>query len=357
MDEELSGDGKVTVLITPKLNTVGNALAFVNPCDFFPKVDTGPEADQNFSNVTEIFYSLTPSADFDLTVWQKQLRSTAAHELKHIVAVASRIQANSPSLDEVWLEEGLAQVSSEIWERNFNDATWKGQADFLETVACELSLGPAAPCNPDGTKPYTLVISHLPFLWDYLSTVSATPLPGLGANTASSYGGGWSIARWTVDQYALNEANFVRALVNEPLLIGLANLSAHAGEPIPTILAYWNVAIGIAGPRPVVPADPRVTLPSFDLPDIFEVGQTALTCDGAPCGLFTDDGTPVYPVQPEPVTLAGFSKQVSAVPGTGASFFRVTASAAGSQFLRLLSGSGGPLSPSSALRVVILRVS
>jgi hypothetical protein len=62
-------------------------------------------------------------------------------------------------------------------------------------------------------------------------------------------------------------------------------------------------------------------------------------------------------VRPETVTLTGFSKQVSAVPGTGASFFRVTASAAGTQFLRLLSGSGGPLSPSSALRVVILRTS
>ncbi len=356
LDGDLSGIGKVTALITPVLNTIGGgAVAFVNPCDFFPTVDTGPDA--NFSNFTEIFYSLVPSSSLPVVVWQKQLRATAVHETKHIAAIASRIQANSAVLEEVWLEEGLAQIASETWMRHYNQASLKNNADFSQTVACELSLGPNAPCNLDNSRPYTLVISHLPFLWEYLQTESSGPLPGLGTTTASSYGAGWTIARWAVDAYALNEAEFVRGLIAEPQLVGLDNLSAHTGEAIPTLLAYWNIATAVAGPRVFAPADPRVEFPGFDLADIFLVGQTGLTCNGTPCGLFTESGLPVYPVQPGNVTLAGFANTVTGVPGTGASFFKLVAPAAGgTQVLQLLSGSSGPLAPSSGLRVVIVRL-
>ncbi len=355
LDGDLSGVGKVTAVFTPILNTLGGGVvAFVNPCDFFPTVSTGPDA--NFSNFTEIFYSLVPASNFPIEIWQKQLRATAVHETKHIVAIASRIQADSPSLDEVWLEEGLAQIASEIWMRDFNQAAWKGSADFFETVACEINLGASAPCNLDDTRPFALVISHLPFLWDYLLTQTGVPPAALGAGTASNYGGGWAIARWAIDRYAVNEATFVRALIAEPVQIGLDNLSTHTGEPIPALLAYWNLATAIYGPRSFTPQDPRVAFPSFDLANIFGVGQTELTCSGAPCGLFTESGLPVYPVQPASLTAGSFSSAVIGVPGTGASYFRLSAPAGGTQVLQLLSGNGGAIAPTSALRVAILRV-
>jgi hypothetical protein len=106
----------------------------------------------------------------------------------------------------------LAQVSSEIWMRSFNQATWKGHANFLQTVGCELHLGPTAPCNALDDKPLDLVISHLPFLFDYLQTESVSHAEGLGQDLAANYGAGWSIARWAIDQYATDEGAFVKSL-------------------------------------------------------------------------------------------------------------------------------------------------
>ncbi len=184
-DSQLSGLGKVTVTITPVLNTLeGGILAFVNLCDFFPFADGGP--DPVFSNETEMFYSLTPAADgFDIASWQKQLRSTAAHETKHIVSFASRAVSNSTVLEEVWLEEGLAQQSSEIWMRSYNQATWKGNADFRQTIGCELNLGLL--CNLANDRPYGLALTHLPFLFIYLQRESESNSEGLGADFPADY--------------------------------------------------------------------------------------------------------------------------------------------------------------------------
>jgi hypothetical protein len=355
-DANLSGVGKVTVTITPVLNGIGGGIvAFVNGCDFFPFASSGPGAD--FSNNTEMFYSLVPAADgFTVSSWEKELRSTAAHETKHIVSFTDRIMNNSPVFEEIWLEEGLAQESSEIWMRHFNQATWKGSATFLQTVACEIDLGASAPCDAQNDKPLDLAIGHLPFLFTYLQTESQSNGEGLGRDVPANYGAGWAFVRWASDQYAADEGTFVKSLVNEPALNGLANLSSHTGKSIPELLLYWNLASAIYTTPTYTAADPRITIPSFNLADIFKVGQTQLTCSGKPCGLFTDSGTPVYPVQPIALSAGSIDHPVSGVPGTAAAFFLLTAANSGTQALQLESGSGAALSPSSALRMGIIRV-
>ena len=181
-DQSLSKLGKVTVTITPILNafggsTGGSVVAFVNGCDFFPFATTGAQAD--LSNQTEMFYSWVPGSNgFDVATWENGLRATAAHETKHIVSYAARIINDSPVLEEVWLEEGTAQVSSEIWERNFSQATWKGQATFVQTIACEVNLGANAPCDLQNDKPVNLAVGHLPFLFAYLQTESSSRTRG-----------------------------------------------------------------------------------------------------------------------------------------------------------------------------------
>jgi hypothetical protein len=355
MDSQLSSAGKVTVVLTPLLNKLGGGvLAFVNPCDFFPSGITG--TDTVFSNETEVFYSLVPSSSQQISVdfWKKELRATAAHETKHITAIASRILNNSPSLDDIWLEEGLAQVSSEIWMRQFNHAGWKSHAGFDQTVDCEIYLGGPAPCNPNSDKPYSLLLTHLPFTFEYLHGTSE----GLGKDTPANYGAGWTIARWATDQYASDEAAFIKSLINEPALTGLDNLQAHTGQPIPLLLTYWNLATAIYTTPTYVAADPRITLPSFNLADIFWVAQTGLVCgaDRHRCGLFTDSGDPAFPVQPITLASGSISQAVAGVRGTGAAFLLLTAGSNGIQALQLGSPSGAPLSASSALRVGIIRV-
>ncbi len=355
-DASLSGVGKVTVTITPKLNAFGGGIvAFVNGCDFFPFASSGADAD--FSNNTEMFYYWVAGTNgFDVATWQDLLRGTAAHETKHIVSYSDRILNNSSAFEEIWLEEGLAQESSEIWERHFNQATWKGNANFLQTVACELDLGASAPCDAANNKPYTLVGGHLPFFFDYLESESQSNSEGLGEDTPSNYGAGWTIARWATDQYGSTEGSFIQSLVNEPQLVGLANLSTHTAQSIPLLLVYWNLATAIYDTATFVGADPRTTIPSFNFGNIFYTGQTALTCGGSPCGLFTGSGSPVFPVQPVTLTSGSLSQSVQGVPGTAASFFLLSATGDGTETLMLESGSGGPISSSSGFRVGIIRV-
>ena len=360
LDQSLSKLGKISVVITPVLNNFpgngGSVVAFVNGCDFFPFATSGVDAD--YSNQTEMFYSWVPGSDgYTVADWEAGLRATAAHESKHIVSYTDRILNNSPVFEEIWLEEGLAQESSEIWERNFNQATWLGHATFIQTVGCEIPLGASVPCDQANSKPYALLASHLPFFWDYLTAENSNS-EGLGLDTPSNYGAGWTIARWATDQYAqgIGEAAFIKSLINDPSLSGLANLSAHTGQSVATLLVYWNLATAIFQTPSYTAADVRTTIPSFNFADIFNVGQTKLTCDGTPCGIFTDSGSPVFPIQPIAITAGAFTKTVRGVPGTSASFFLLSGAAAGTETLQLLSGSGGALTPSSGFRVAILRV-
>jgi hypothetical protein len=368
-DASLSGTGKVAVTITPELNNLGGVpgggtyVAFVNPCDFFPFVGSG--ASTFYSNQTEMMYSLVPSASgYSVAGWEAELRATAAHESKHIVSYADRVLLGALGSDEVWLEEGLAQVSSEIWERHFNQATWKGHATFVQTVACEINLAPNYPCDASGTLPSALMGSHLPFFFTYLQRESTSNTEGLGVDGQANYGAAWAFARWAIDQYGSSgEGTFIQSLINTTTT-GLTTLSTKTGQSIPLLLTYWNAASAIFQTPGYTAADVRITNPSFNFADIFRIGQTSLppftgwVCGGNPCGLFTNPRPPppIYPVQPILFSSGSFSRTVHAVPGTSASFFLLSGSTAGIETLNLLNGSGGALSPSSGFRVLILRV-
>ncbi len=363
-DASLSQLGKVTVTITPVLNHVtgvpGGAvvLAFVDGCDFFPSGSSSIGG--GFSNQTEMLYSLVPDTNnISVADWEAEIRATSAHESKHIVSYADRIINNSPAFEEVWLEEGLANESSEIWMRHFNQATWLGHANFVETVPCEIDIG-GLPClNPnDDPQPQALTVSHLPFFFDYLQTESTSNREGLGLDSPSEYGAGWVFGRWATDQYANGaEGAFIKSLINEPQLTGLPNLALHTGATVPTLLTYWTLATAIFQTPGYTASDVRTTIPSFNFADIFNVGQTELNCGGTPCGLFTQSGTPAYPVQPIAFSAASaFAQTVNSVPGTSASFFLLSASGAGVETLQLLAPGGAALAASSGFRVAIIRV-
>ena len=363
-DAALSGAGKVTVTITPELNNLGGIagggvyVAFVSGCDFYPFVASGPNT--LYSNQTEMVYSFVPSASgYSVASWEAEVRATAAHESKHVVSYTDRILLGSPGGDEIWLEEGLAQVSAEIWERNFNQATWKGNATFAQTVACEYNLAFANYlCDASNNKPWALMGSHLPFLFTYLQRESTSNSEGLAADGQANYGAGWALSRWAIDQYASSggEGTFIQSLINTTQT-GLNNLSTRTGQSIPLLLTYWNVATAIFQTPTHTAADVRTTIPSFNLANIFQVGQTGWACSGTPCGFFTNGPpTPVYPVAPIAFAPGTFSRTVHAVPGTSASFFLLTGSTAGIETLYLLNGSGGALTGSSGFRVAIFRV-
>ncbi len=128
LNAALSRVGKVSLVISPVLNGfAGGVASFVDACDF-NQVRPG----LSLGNHTEIFYYWTPdpAQGWPVQAWEDFLRATAAHESKHIVSFAEHLLNNDFRVRELtWLEEGLAQESSEIWERHFNGARMEEPRD------------------------------------------------------------------------------------------------------------------------------------------------------------------------------------------------------------------------------------
>jgi hypothetical protein len=356
-DADLLGVGKVTVLLTPVLNNVpglqgAEILAFVSGCDFFPQ---GTGANQiPSSNETEMIYHLVPDAHNSVAFWEREIRPTLAHESKHIVSLGYHI-ANGQFLEQTWLEEALAQVSSEVWGRNYNTATWLGDAGFNATLGCEIS-GDGDPCSTP-TSPLTFSDSHLAFLFSYLAgldTLGSQNPETLNGTVAGRYGAGWSLARWAIDNYAggttvTAEATIIKALITNVNQNGIANIAASTGASAPQIFTYWSLATALDQSTLADSAaflagitDPKTTVPSFDFRNIFAP---------APYGR-------AYSVVPFGITPGNFTTQdITGIPGTEQLYIAIQASASGgTQFLQLLSGSGGTISSASGFRVGIIRV-
>lgn len=374
-DSHLSNIGKITVVISPVLNNFGGGIvAFVDGCDFFPFDGNLNDQNADLDNQTEVFYYWAPdsASGWYGRAWEDLMRGTAAHETKHIVSYTDRIINNGLNyFEQRWLEEGLAQVSAEIWERNFNHATWKGNATFNQTVACELYLGPhETPACQDvaNSLPVALTGSHLPFLFDYLAAESQSPT-GLGfGNTGSlatptNYGESWAFARWLLDQYATTEPSMIQSLVNQNTLTGIANVSSVTGKSPQELLVYWALASAIYDTATYTAADVRTTIPSFNFGQIFYVGQTSLQCTNSsgntvPCGLFGQNysTTPVWPIQPVALSTGAIAAKVTGVSGTTAAYFLLSSTGSGHQYIQLQNGSGGSISTASGLRIGIIRV-
>ena len=153
-DSKLSNIGKVTVVITPRLNADSGIAAFVNPCDWLN--ETG-------SNLTETIYNWVADSvnGYPLSLWEKFIRPTLAHESKHVASFAQRY-SDGGVFETVWLEEGTAQMSSEIWMRNFDQTAWKSSADFDATLGCEFVT--TNPCY--GVNKPAGLFNHLEFLYE-----------------------------------------------------------------------------------------------------------------------------------------------------------------------------------------------
>jgi hypothetical protein len=77
-----------------------------------------------------------------------------------------------------------------------------------------------------------------------------------------------------------------------------------------------------------------------------------------PCGLFGANfaTTPVWPIQPTALSTGNINAKVTGVAGTAASYFLLTSTGAGQQYIQLQSGTGGSINTSSGLRIGIIRV-
>lgn len=337
MDSKLSNVGRVTIVITPRLNADSGIAAFVNPCDW--ENETG-------SNFTETIYNWVADSlnGYPLSLWEKFLRPTLAHETKHVASFAQRY-SDGGVFETVWLEEGTAQMSSEIWMRNFDQTAWKSSANFDQTLGCEFVT--TNTCY-GATKPAGL-FNHLEFLYDYLSAATgggSSDPEGLASTIEGEYGAGWSFARWTADQYASSEQTFLHGIIDDETNISVQNLMARSGQSAATLQVYWVLATALDSIQ-FTPSDPRLTVPSFNFANIYAAADS----------VFSLTFPRLEPVWPHQVASGTFDQTVDGIQGlSGASYIMLNATTTGTESLELRSGTGGSISASSGLRVGIVRV-
>jgi hypothetical protein len=345
MDDVLDNNGKIIMLFSPRVNQFAGIIGFVVNCDF-ETVQTSPA-----SNRAEVFYSVVPTDAGTDTLnertrpgWYRNIRSTIIHELKHISSFAARIRDFGNISEERWIEEGSARLAEEIWARTaaYNGMLQKSNADYGTTVFCDRR--PSLPSAPEcAGKPFVMG-RHFTNYYGFLADpASHSPLgPRLGIPDNSWYGSAWSMLRWAVDHSGADEATFFQGLV-QTSQTGVANLVARVGRPWEEILGEWSLTQYVDDLPGFVPANPRLTFPSWDLRSIY-FGSNADRPDLFPS---------TYPLIPRTQTFGNFSVTVPLVHGGGFALFELSGPQTGRQLVQLQGANGGD--PSAKLRIAIVR--
>ncbi|HEY5490205.1 MAG TPA: hypothetical protein VIK25_03330, partial [Gemmatimonadaceae bacterium] len=270
----LNNPGRVVMFFTPTENVPysggGIVLGHVDSCDFYPPALSFAAG----SNFTKIFYArvptiLTGSAGTQDTKawWSATMPGTLVHESKHLVAYAERLARNAPAPEESWLEEGTAQLATELFSRSvYAGVGWKTNTTYANSVYCDVRSG--QPACPNG-----LQLMNNPFGWLYKYYRSNEDLSVLspGSVDGTIYGSAWMFARWLVDQYGgPTESTLLRSLVQEANLTGVNNVTSKTGQSFTALLADWTMTL-IADDYPgfTPAAGAKYTFPSWNTRDIW----------------------------------------------------------------------------------------
>lgn len=301
-DQFTDNDQHLNMVFTPSIpSTLGG---FVLSCDFFPRNTTSNQV----SNFGETFYARVPTvagSGFGSDTpdrWLRGIRATVVHEVKHVASLGARI-VNGIRFEESWLEEATAMISEEVWarERIYQGATWKGNMLYASTLYCDVR-----PTFPECDARPLAVFDHFASLYRVLEQPDATSLFGRVAdNDFTFYYAGWSFVRYSIDRYAASERDFLRALTQEPDLVGLDNLEARTGGERTAMTSNWSLALYLDENAATV-GNIDVAFPSWHFRDIY-------------LGINRDFGTTSYPkpfpLIPQRVTAGDFTIDNAGIHG------------------------------------------
>lgn len=352
-DAQTDADGRVHMVFSQKLNNTG-AAAFVTSCDQFPRTISAG------SNFGEVFYGSVPTTagtNLNSTLfpdgWFYFMARTVVHEVKHIVSVAARVQNNSPSAEQSWLEEGTARHAEELWAReSLHHVSWKANTGFgsaaTNGVYCDFHPSDAT-CNAADPlrrpsygmrRQFNEIREKLLAPWDW------SPYGDASTQTGSVfYQTTWSLVRYTIDRYAASEPGFFRALINSQAT-GTANLSAVAGVPMDQLIGGWGLALFADDYPGLNTSNADLQFQTWNLRNIYQ-GLNASP------SWFTRFPT-VFPIQPVQLSFGSFTSARSGLRGGAHSYYELSGSAPASQLIALRAIGG--TTPSSNLRIAIARL-
>ena len=182
---------------------------------------------------------------------------------------------NANFLEESWLEEGTAQVAVELYARTrpqYAGVTWKSDATYVQTAYCDVRpTGPPARC----VGSLFLDADPLFELHDYERANETKSFLSRASDDITIYGSAWQFARWATDQYATVESDFLKSIVLETNLTGVANIVDKTRRPFTELDGWFTLAL-LADDYPgfTPPADAKYVFPSFNTPDIFRGAAT-----------------------------------------------------------------------------------
>jgi len=344
-DAQTDNNGHILMFFTPRVDSLGagGLQGFVSGCDFFP-----PSADPIVagSNRAEIFYARVPKNTTELTNFRRDMKGTVIHESKHITAFAEKFASPLDAIfEESWLEEGTAQIATELYARTrpqYDGVTWKSNATYLQTVYCDVR--PTFPGRCNGAQ--FLMADHMAELHDYYHANETRSYLSRASSDISVYGSAWKFVRWATDQYGTSESAFLKSIVLETQLSGVANIEDKTHHPFSELSGWFTLAL-LADDFPgfTPPTDAKYTFPSWNIPDIF-------------AGLHEDfkDFFLAAPLNTHYVTFGDFNVDVPAVAGGSGSLFAIDGTQGGTQAVGVRASSGALLDPSTPLRIVFLRV-
>ena len=356
VDALTDANGKLVMLFSKRINDFGGINGFVTTCDFFDPV-IFPEL--LASNKAEIFYAVAPTSaamGFDSdpnTVtrdeWRQTIRGTLIHEAKHLAMFAEFFADDAATtLEESWLEEGMAMHAEELYSRTITGATWKGNTGYgagqSNHIWCEVRAGNSNfPQCAD--RPYVMT-SHFAFLAQYLGDIEnrtiAGGLPG-NSGDGSFYGSSWAFVRWMVDAYAASESAVLKDITLEGTLTGAANLSARSGVPYETMMSQFHYALQYDDVAGVTPTAPWQHISSWSIAGIY--------------GGFNVDFPQSFPaiyLKDHGVNFGTFAVVINTLRGGTAAHVEITGAQSAKQLLSLQAQNGG--APPSELRMTVFRV-
>lgn len=285
MDANLDNNGRIIMLFSPLINErFPDVSGFVTSCDFFDDTDCPA------SNKAEMFYAVAPTSaedsydDGTVKNWLWTIRAIIPHEAKHITSFAEKLSRAGVNAyaEESWLEEGTAQVAAELYGRTIygaNKAAWKGDATYRNTLYCDLR-----PEWPECLDHPLIMLDHFSWLYDFGQNTEQQSVIDDAHDDGTVYGSAWLFARWLTDNYATNEASFLRALTQTTTTYGAWNVEARSGVSWPQLLAKWTLALAADdyGPSPSTFS----AIPSWNVPDIFS---------GMSGDVTNQQGAPLFP--------------------------------------------------------------
>jgi hypothetical protein len=272
---DVDGNGRVVVVISPRINEIGGVLGFARGVDFFDPA-TCPQ-----SNGGEFLYVIAPdpAAASNAAAFKANALADfprlAAHEIAHVVQVGRRQTTSKPGMP-TWVTEGQA-VLTEEYTAMATLGLQQGQ-NYGRSVA-NVAHGAT------GTFWFRTRFQDMLFYYGYTSATERKEGAPEGCGWLSSdrihagtsgicnygripYGPAWSFHRYVADHYAHRvggEAELNRAVV-ELQTVSLATVANLVGENYRDLLAGWAATLWTDGRGSGY--EPLLTFPSWNLRDI-----------------------------------------------------------------------------------------